>query len=106
VKITYDQVEYEGHIDAFNYSYDEATPHRVAWDITFTCSSVTDLAQRSTVVLPQTAPTQSPSQVKRAGSNSRSFDLLTGTPGTVTPNSNNLFAQTPFDYTFPSEDLP
>lgn len=106
VKITYDQVEYEGHIDAFNYSYDEATPHRVAWDITFTCSSVTDLAQRSTVVLPQTAPTQSPSQVKRAGSNSRSFDVLTGTPGTVTPNFNNLFAQTPFDYTFPSEDLP
>ena len=106
VKITYDQVEYEGHIDAFNYSYDEATPHRVAWDITFTCSSVKDLAQLSTVVLPQTAPTQSPSQVRRAGSNSRSFDLLTGTPGTVTPNTSNLFAQTPFDYTFPSEDLP
>lgn len=106
VKITYDQVEYEGHIDAFNYSYDEASPHRVAWDITFTCSSVKDLAQAPTVVLPQTAPTQSPSQVKRAGSNSRSFDVLTGTPGTATPDTSNLFAQTPFDFTFPSEDLP
>jgi len=106
VKITYDQVEYEGHIDAFNYSYDEASPHRVTWDITFTCSSVKDLAQAPTVVLPQTAPTRSPSQVKRAGSNSRSFDVLTGTPGTVTPDTSNLFAQTPFDFTFPSEDLP
>lgn len=109
VKITYDQVEYEGHIDAFNYSYDEANPHRVTWDITFTCSSIKDLAQVSTVVLPQTAPTQSPAQVKRAGSNSRSFDVLTGASGTVTPDAltiNTFFAQTPFDYTFPSEDLP
>lgn len=113
VKITYDQVEYAGHIDAFNYSYDEANPHRVTWDITFTCSSVKDLAQASTVVLPQTAPTQSPSQVKRAGSNSRSFDVLNGIfrgagtgAGTVTPDTSNLFAQTPFDFTFPSEDLP
>lgn len=109
VKITYDQVEYEGHIDSFNYTYDEASPHRVMWDITFTCSSIKDLAQAPTVVLPQTAPTQSPSQVKRAGSNSRSFDILTGTPGTVTPDAltaSNFFAQTPFDFTFPSEDLP
>lgn len=109
VKITYDQVEYEGHIDTFNYSYDEANPHRVTWDITFTCSSIKDLAQPSTVVLPQTAPTQSPSQVKRAGSNSRSFDVLTGTAGTVTPDrltATSFFAQTPFDFTFPSEDLP
>ncbi len=106
VKITYDQVEYEGHIDSFNYSYDEANPHRVTWDITFTCSSIKDLAQVPTVVLPQTAPTQSPSQVRRAGSNSRSFDLLTGTPGTANPDTSNFFAQTPFDFTFPSEDLP
>ena len=106
VKITYDQVEYEGHIDAFNYSYDEANPHRVTWDVTFTCSAIRDLAQAPTVVLPQTAPTQSPSQVRRAGANSRSFDLLTGTPGTVTPDTGNLLAQTPFDFTFPSEDLP
>jgi len=111
VKITYDQVVYEGHIDAFNYSYDEANPHRVTWDITFTCSAIVDMAQPSTVVLPQTAPTQSPSQVNRAGSNSRSFDVLNGIfrgdgAGTATPDTNNLFAQTPFDFTFPSEDLP
>lgn len=99
IKISYDQVEYEGHIDTFNYSYDEANPHRVTWDITFTCSAIKDLAQAPTVVLPQTAPTQSPSQVRRAGSPSRSFDLLTG----VT----SLFAQTPLDLTFPNnEDLP
>jgi hypothetical protein len=102
VKVTYDQVEYEGHIDAFNYTYDEANPHRVVWDLTFTCSSVKDVSQSPVVVLPQTAPTQSPSQVRRAGSNSRSFDVLTGTVGTVTPD----FAQTPLDFVFPSEDLP
>lgn len=106
VKITYDQVEYEGHIDSFNYSYDEANPHRVTWDITFTCSSVKDLAEAPTVVLPQKGPTLSPSQVQRAGSSPGSFDLLTGTPGTARPDTSNLFAQTPFDFTFPSEDLP
>ena len=106
VKVTYDQVEYEGHIDAFNYSYDDASPHRVTWDITFTCSSVKDLAQAPVVVLPQTAPTQSPSQVRRAGSSPGSFDVLTGTRGTATPDTSNFFAQTPFDFTFPSEDLP
>lgn len=109
VKITYDQVEYEGHIDAFNYSYDEANPHRVTWDITFTCSSVKDMAQAPTVVLPQTAPTQSPSQVRRAGSSPGSFDVLTLTAGSVTPDrltATSFFAQTPFDFTFPSEDLP
>jgi hypothetical protein len=113
IRIDYDQVTYEGHIDAFDYTYDEANPHRVAWNITFTCSHIIDNATPSFAVLPQTAPTQSPSQVRRAGSNSRSFDVLNGIfrgdgtgAGTVTPNFNNVFAQTPFDFTFPSEDLP
>jgi hypothetical protein len=106
VRIDYDQVTYEGHIDSFNYTYDETTPHRVAWDITFTCSRITDNATSSVVVLPQTAPTQSPSQVRRAGSAPGSFDVLTLTAGSVRPNFDNLFAQTPFDFTSPSEDLP
>lgn len=106
IRIDYDQVTYEGHIDSFDYTYDETNPHRVTWSITFTCSYITDNATSSFAVLPQTAPTQSPSQVSRAGSNNRSFDLLTGTAGTVNPNFNNVFAQTPFDFTFPSEDLP
>ena len=109
VKITYDQVTYEGHIDAFDYTYDETAPHRVTWNITFTCSYITDRAASSFAVLPQTAPTQSPSQVRRAGSSPGSFDVLTLTAGSVTPDrltASSFFAQTPFDFTFPSEDLP
>lgn len=56
VVITYDDWEYEGHIDSLNFSFDEASPHRVQFDMQFTASHVIDLAPPGSQVSPLRNP--------------------------------------------------
>jgi hypothetical protein len=59
VAIDYDQWTYVGHFESFSYSYDEGTPNRIEWSAEFVVSRMYDWASSPSVVLPQTAPTQS-----------------------------------------------
>jgi hypothetical protein len=42
VAIDFDQNTYLGHIDSFDYSFDESMPHRVEWSMEFTCFRTLD----------------------------------------------------------------
>ena len=59
--IDFDQWTYVGRIDSFSYSYDEGSPHRVEFDISFVVSQMYDTSETSYSVLPQLSPVPSPS---------------------------------------------
>lgn len=65
IAIDYDQMTYVGHIESFNYSYEDATPHRIQWDMEFIVDRVYDWAERPMVVLPMKAPQPNPSYPER-----------------------------------------
>lgn len=67
IAIDYDQWTYVGHIESFEYTYDENMPHRVEWSMEFRVSRMYDNAEPSVAVLPQTAPTPSPSDPNYGG---------------------------------------
>jgi len=68
--IDYDQWTYVGHIESFEYSYEEGMPHRVEWGMEFVVDRMYDNASSSSVVAPQRAPTVSPSDPKYSGGSS------------------------------------
>lgn len=60
VAIDYDQWTYVGHIESFDYSFQAGMPHRVEWSMEFKVDRMFDNASATTVVQPQTPPTESP----------------------------------------------
>ena len=42
IAIDYDQVTYIGHIDSFDYAFDEMMPHRIEWNMNFVCHRIID----------------------------------------------------------------
>ena len=80
IAIDYDQWTYEGHIESFDYTYDEGMPHRVEWSMEFKVSRMYDNAASTYSVLPMSAPTTSPSDPKYSNSGtSTSSRALTAT---------------------------
>ncbi|MDB4278872.1 hypothetical protein N9917_04655 [Deltaproteobacteria bacterium] len=65
IAIDYDQWTYVGHFESFDYSYSEEMQNRIEWNIEFKVSRMYDWASSPSVVLPQTSPTQSPSNSGR-----------------------------------------
>jgi hypothetical protein len=61
VAIDYDQWTYVGHIDSFDYSYQEGSPLRIEWSMEFTATRMYDHAEAPVVVMPMTAPSPNPS---------------------------------------------
>lgn len=61
IAIDYDQWTYVGTIESFEYSYEENIQHRMEWSIEFRVSAMFDNGETTAVVLPQIAPTSSPS---------------------------------------------
>ncbi|NBR67142.1 MAG: hypothetical protein EBT79_07690 [Actinobacteria bacterium] len=57
IRITYDDIVYEGHIESLNYSFDENSPHRVQFDMEFTADFITDQSRASGAVAPMAQPT-------------------------------------------------
>jgi hypothetical protein len=57
IRITYDDIVYEGHIDSLNFSFDENSPHRVQFDMEFTATYVLDQSRAAGNVTPMKAPT-------------------------------------------------
>lgn len=72
IAIDYDQWTYVGHIESFEYTYDENNPHRVEWSMDFRVSRMVDNAESPFVVLPQTSPLPSPSDPRFAAHGRRS----------------------------------
>jgi hypothetical protein len=68
VAIDYDQKTYVGHINSFEYTYEEGIPHRIEWTMEFTVNREYDNAASTSAVAPQRAPTVSPSDPKYVGS--------------------------------------
>jgi len=77
VAIDYDQWTYVGHIESFEYSYDETKPHNVDWSIQFTVDRMFDLAPSTVAVQPLRSPTPSPSDPKYANSGGRTVPVNT-----------------------------
>ena len=61
IAIDYDQWTYVGHIDSLEFTYDETKPHNVDWSMEFRVGQMYDHATPTFAVMPQTAPTPSPS---------------------------------------------
>ena len=60
VRITYDDIVYEGHIDSLNFEFSEDSPHRVQFSMEFTATSVLDQSRAAGNVTPMSAPTSVP----------------------------------------------
>jgi hypothetical protein len=98
VAIDFDQWTYVGHIESFSYRFEEGSPHKVSFDLEFKVSRMYDRAVSSAVVLPQTAPTVSPTRtgfVTGGSSSGASFSGRSATSAASTPSSE--VAQTPVD---------
>lgn len=76
VAIDYDQWTYVGHIDSFEYSYDQENPHNLKWSMNFTVGRMYDHAESPIIVLPETSPTPAPGSV----SLSEMADMIGNTP--------------------------
>ena len=61
IAIDYDQWTYVGHFETFDFTEEETEPHRLQWNAEFRVDQMFDHAQSPLVVLPQIAPTPSPS---------------------------------------------
>ena len=59
IRITYDDLVYEGHIDSLNFEFSEDSPHRVQFSMEFTANYVSDLTRAAGNVAPIVAPTTS-----------------------------------------------
>ncbi len=56
VAIDYDQWTYQGHIESFNYRFDEGSPTKVTFDMEFKVDRTFDRSQSSSVVQPMNSP--------------------------------------------------
>jgi len=61
IAIDYDQMTYVGHIESFNYSYEEGVPNKINWDMEFIVDTMYDSAETPMAVLPMVAPQPGPS---------------------------------------------
>lgn len=81
IAIDYDQWTYVGHIDSFEYSYDDQNPHNIKWSMNFTVGKMIDHAQSPIMVLPESSPTPAPGSLslsemgKLVGSTPQQGDL-------------------------------
>jgi hypothetical protein len=108
--IDYDQFTYVGHMESFDYSYDEANPHRVEWSIEFVVDQMYDVAQPPVAVVPQAAPQPNPSYPSRfhqsfirrpdAGGVSRG---TRGNPNVLNSSGTEQFAEAPLSLFLPSQ---
>ena len=86
VAIDYDQMTYIGHIDSFEYSYNEAMPHRIEWSMEFVVDRTYDHAEEPVVVTPQSTPNPGPGGMsdaellKSMASTPSRTDIETGNP--------------------------
>lgn len=98
IAIDYDQWTYVGHIESFEYTYDEGQPNRVEWSMEFKVGRMYDNSEATYAVLPMSAPTTSPSDPKYGGmgqdtrdTSVRAIDILglsgVPEPGSTTPDS-------------------
>lgn len=79
IAIDYDQMTYVGHIESFNYSYEDATPNRIQWDMEFIVDRIYDWAVRPMVVLPMIAPQPNPSYPERVNSEPQNSGFMGAT---------------------------
>ena len=108
--IDYDQYTYVGHINSFDYSYQEGMQHRLEWSLEFTVDYLYDHSVSPVVVQPHTSPQPNPSYPSRSAQSFLSRpDVLTGsvlsspTAGAIKASGYEQFAQTPLQMLLPSQ---
>jgi len=96
VAIDYDQWTYVGHINSFEYGYEDGKPHQVTWTMEFQVDRAYDTASSPMVVQPLTSPTLSPSNPPTASSATvtTASDVVSNTESTQ--SSSTDLGQTPF----------
>jgi hypothetical protein len=103
--IDYDQFTYVGHIESFEYSHQESSPHRVEWSMEFIADKMFDNAQPPVTVQPMRSPQPNPSY---PSSSTQSFvDRPSASSGGGSDDLLRLqggeeFAQAPLDMFLPS----
>jgi len=116
IAIDYDQFTYVGHMESFDFTYDEAEPHRVLWSMEFIVDLMYDVASSPVAVQPHRSPQPNPSWPARAAQSFISRpDGLTGgsvldravsrasdTGPLIGVSGTDQFAQTPFDLLLPT----
>lgn len=96
IAIDYDQFTYVGHIESFDFSYQENMPHRVEWSMEFTIDQMFDTAQAPLSVQPMIAPQPNPSYPSRTAQRFTGRpDALSGTSGPARTSGEVAVAQTP-----------
>lgn len=101
--IDYDQWTYVGHIESFDYSYQEGMQHRIEWSMEFVVDQMYDFAQAPVSVQPHVAPQPNPSRPTRASQSfiSRPDGSVGG--GLFQTSGADQFAETPFQLLLPSQ---
>ena len=66
IAIDYDQFTYVGHIESFEFSYQENMQHRIEWSMEFIADQMYDNAQATFSVQPMAAPQPNPSYPSRS----------------------------------------
>ena len=121
VAIDYDQFTYLGHIDSFDYTYNETMPNRVEWNMSFVCSRIISATTGSTpfnqtrtnspaVLGPIQSPTPSPTNPSRSVplasvGGASTVEVGFGPSGvsvSVPPAAQDAFAQIPFNLLNPT----
>ena len=109
VAIDYDQWTYVGHIESFEFSYQEGMPHRLEWSMEFVCDKMYDNAQTPVIVQPMRAPQPNPSYPSRPAQSFTGrpdglsgLDMTDPTLGFVTVSGGEQFASNPLDVFLPT----
>jgi len=107
VAIDYDQMTYVGHIESFDYSYQEDSPHRIEWSMEFTVDVMYDNATTPQAVLPLVSPQPSLSYPSRSGNRffERPDSVSGGSSSVVNLSGNEDFAEEPVEFFAPSQIL-
>ena len=91
ISIEYDDFLYEGHIESLNYSFDEAQPHRVSFDMTFSPTRIYDLSPPGGTVATMRNPTSTNAASANAATARRVFD----SGAASSPSTSTVSAPTP-----------
>jgi hypothetical protein len=100
--IDYDQWTYVGHIESFDYSYQEGMQHRIEWSMEFVVDQMYDLAQAPVSIQPLVAPQPNPSWPIRSSQSFLSRPDASG-GGLFQASGTEQFAESPLQLLLPSQ---
>lgn len=101
--IDYDQFTYVGHIESFEWSEQQDSPHRVEWSMEFIVDLMYDTAQAPVTVQPMASPTPSPSWPARGSQSFITRPDATSGGAVFDVSGTEQFAEAPLELLLPSQ---